>query len=31
MILKNNAHTHLLKIEEKDDGLDFFYKHKSHA
>ncbi|EGR30265.1 hypothetical protein IMG5_136460 [Ichthyophthirius multifiliis] len=31
IILKNNAHDKILKVEEKDDGLDFFYKNKMQA
>lgn len=31
VILKHNAHDKILKVEEKDDGLDFFYKNKVQA
>jgi len=31
LILKNNAHDKILKMEENDEGFDFFYKNKSHA
>lgn len=30
-MLKHNAHDKVLKVEEKDDGLDFFYKNKMQA
>jgi len=29
--LKNCANDKVLKIENVDDGLDFFYKTRSHA
>jgi len=31
VILKHNAHDKVLKCEESDDGLDFFYKNKMQA
>lgn len=31
LILKNNAHDKVIKVEYCDDGLDFFYKSRSHA
>ncbi|KAL4445929.1 hypothetical protein ABPG74_010921 [Tetrahymena malaccensis] len=31
VMLKHNAHDKVLKVEEKDDGLDFFYKNKMQA
>lgn len=31
MLLKHNAADKVLKIEQVDDGLDFFYKNRSHA
>lgn len=31
MILKHNAHKETINIEEKRDGLDFFYSQRSHA
>ncbi|CAD8182449.1 unnamed protein product [Paramecium octaurelia] len=31
LLLKYNANDKVLKIEQVDDGLDFFYKSKSHA
>jgi nonsense-mediated mRNA decay protein 3 len=31
LILKHNAHDKVIKVEEIDDGLDFFYKNKTHA
>lgn len=31
MILKHNAHDKVLNVEEKVDGLDFFYKNRTHA
>lgn len=31
LILKNNAHDKVIKVEYCDDGLDFFYKNRAHA
>ncbi|CAK94395.1 unnamed protein product (macronuclear) [Paramecium tetraurelia] len=31
LLLKYNANDKVLKIEQVDDGLDFFYKSRSHA
>jgi len=31
LILKHNAHDKVLKIKEAPDGLDFYYKDKTHA
>ncbi len=31
LILKNQLHDNVLNIEAKDEGLDFFFKHKNHA
>lgn len=29
--MKHNAHDKVLKVEDVDEGLDFFYKNKTHA
>jgi len=31
LMLKHNAHDKVLKVEQKDDGLDFFYQNKTQA
>ncbi len=31
MILKHNANDKCLKIKEAKDGLDFYFKNKTHA
>lgn len=31
LILKNNIHDKCIKVSEKDDGLDFYFKNKSQA
>lgn len=31
LILKHNAHDKVLNVKEEEDGLDFFYKNRTHA
>ena len=31
VILKHNAHSHTIKIDQMPTGLDFYFKDKSHA
>ena len=30
-MLKHNASDKVLKVEEQDEGLDFFFKNKTHS
>jgi nonsense-mediated mRNA decay protein 3 len=31
MILKHNAHEKVLKVDQEDDGINFYYKNSTHA